>query len=225
MKLKVVLSVAVAAVVLSYSLPAAAAPCGAGCSYTENTANFLSDPGQAFNPTPVASSLFHQTLFNSVTNVYRSPYENSNDTKGPGYGTNSYSSVQGGGYATFDFAKSNTLSLLWGSPDGYNTLKFYSGKGGTGDLLYTIIGNLSLQTYGHDLVTVSTALFFQSVVLLSSTNAFEFAALQASCTNCPAPAIDPVPLPAALPLFATVLAGGGIVAWRRKRKAANVATK
>lgn len=27
-----------------------------------------------------------------------------------------------------------------------------------------------------------------------------------------------VPLPAALPLFATVLAGGGLVAWRRKRK-------
>ena len=31
------------------------------------------------------------------------------------------------------------------------------------------------------------------------------------------------PLPAALPLFATVLAGGGLVAWRRKRKAAKVA--
>ena len=28
-----------------------------------------------------------------------------------------------------------------------------------------------------------------------------------------------VPLPAALPLFATVLAGGGLAAWRRKRKA------
>jgi hypothetical protein len=33
---------------------------------------------------------------------------------------------------------------------------------------------------------------------------------------------SPVPLPAALPLFATVLAGGGLIAWRRKRRAAKV---
>lgn len=32
-----------------------------------------------------------------------------------------------------------------------------------------------------------------------------------------------VPLPAALPLFATVLAGSGLIAWRRKRKAARLA--
>lgn len=32
--------------------------------------------------------------------------------------------------------------------------------------------------------------------------------------------VNPVPLPAALPLFATVVAGGGLIAWRRRRKAA-----
>lgn len=32
------------------------------------------------------------------------------------------------------------------------------------------------------------------------------------------PAPDPVPLPAALPLFATILAGGGVIAWRKKRR-------
>ena len=36
-------------------------------------------------------------------------------------------------------------------------------------------------------------------------------------------AINPVPLPAALPLFATILAGGGLITWRRKRKAAKLA--
>ena len=31
--------------------------------------------------------------------------------------------------------------------------------------------------------------------------------------------VPPVPLPAALPLFASILAGGGLIAWRRKRRA------
>lgn len=35
--------------------------------------------------------------------------------------------------------------------------------------------------------------------------------------------VNPVPLPVALPLFATVLAGGGLIGWRRKRKAARLA--
>ena len=36
--------------------------------------------------------------------------------------------------------------------------------------------------------------------------------------------LQETPLPAALPLFATILAGGGLIAWRRKRKAAKLAS-
>lgn len=35
--------------------------------------------------------------------------------------------------------------------------------------------------------------------------------------------VSPVPLPAALPLFASILAGSGLIAWRRKRKPATLA--
>jgi hypothetical protein len=38
------------------------------------------------------------------------------------------------------------------------------------------------------------------------------------------PSVNAVPVPAALPLFATILAGGGFVAWRRKRKAGQLVT-
>lgn len=39
------------------------------------------------------------------------------------------------------------------------------------------------------------------------------------------PSVNAVPVPAALPLFASFLAGGGLIAWRRKRKAAKLATR
>ena len=202
-----------------------AGTCGAGCSFTEVTADFGSTPAAA--PNPVAASftanLFYQTLYFSASGVYRSPYENAAppDAKGLGYGVNPYSSVQGGGAATFNTGLANRLSLLWGSPDGYNTLQFWSDANGTGKLLYSIIGSLVLQTYGHDQVVVSTTSLFQSVVLLSGTNAFEFAGLSASCTTCRSDAPDPTPIPGAAFLMGSVLAGGaGFGAWRRRRKAA-----
>lgn len=48
----------------------------------------------------------------------------------------------------------------------------------------------------------------------------QFASIDASISSF---SVSEVPLPAALPLFATVLAGGGLIAWRRKRKAAKSA--
>jgi hypothetical protein len=79
--------------------------------------------------------------------------------------------------------------------------------------LFSITGSsLGVQTYGHDEVDFDmTGGTFQSVVLTSSGNAFEFANLKDS------PALTP--LPAALPLFATGLGALGLLGWRRKRKA------
>lgn len=217
---------AVAAIsVVGFSHLANAGSCGSGCSFSENTADFVNNPGAAPNPIAYDSHLFNQSLLVSVSGVYRSPYENAvpPDSQGPGYGVNPYSSVQGGGWAIFNTGLANALSLLWGSPDNYNTLEFWSGANGTGSLLYSIVGNLLVQTYGHDLVNVTTDSLFRSVILRSGTNAFEFAGLQASCDGpgCRSDAPGPTPIPGAVFLMGSVLAGGaGFGAWRRRRKAA-----
>jgi hypothetical protein len=151
---------------------------------------------------------------------WRSPFENVHNSAGAtalsdgGYGVGdwaslAYTSIQGGGSATYNFSSSDILSILWGSPDSWNTLTFWSAPGGTGTDLYSITGNsLDLQTYGHDLVVFTmTGGTFESVVLTSSQNAFEFADLQAQA-----------PLPAALPLFAGGLGLVGLLARRSKRK-------
>jgi len=192
-------------------------------SVTQNVADFISDPGMPTNPTPVSSSLFSiQTA--SVDGFYRSPFENFTGGYGPGYGS-SYTSIQQGGSAVYNFAEPKTmLSLLWGSPDGANQIAFYSGPGGTGTNLFTLTGqDLTIQTYGHDQVQIDLGNnAFSSVVLTSATNSFEFANLQASDSQGSA-SVAAAPLPAALPLFAGGLGGMGLFAWWRKRKVKSVA--
>ena len=124
-------------------------------SITQDVADFTSNSGVTTDPTPASSSLYSiQTL--SVDGLYRSPFENLTGSQGPGYG-NQYASIQQGGSALFNFTSpQNALSILWGSPDGYNQIAFYSGIGGTGSNLYNLLGgSLSIQTYGHDQVKVA----------------------------------------------------------------------
>jgi len=207
------------AVVAGFSLDARALT----VSFTQNDTDYTlaTLPTSSFNPTPAAYSGGGTMLFGvtgEVPDVYRSPFENVNLSSGAaylsdgGYGIGHwanipYTSIQGGGTATYNFAPSNKLSILWGSPDSWNTLAFYSGPNGTG-LLYSLTGSaLELQTYGHDLVDFTlTGGSFQSVVLTSSQNAFEFADLQAT------------PIPATLPLFVTGAGLVGFLGWRGKRK-------
>jgi hypothetical protein len=82
---------------------------------------------------------------------------------------------------------------------------------------------LNIQALGHDLVTFATdaGSFFQSYVVTSTSNAFEFADNVASCIGegCRGPAPGPTPLPAALPLFISAIGGvGGLLGWRKRRK-------
>ena len=95
------------------------------------------------------------------------------------------------------------VAVISGSPVqnvAYNTLSFYSGINGTGSLLLSLTGKID---FGNQ--------FFESVVLTTASNAFEYTNLQVSD-------VTAVPIPPALPLFATGLGALGLPGWRRKVK-------
>ncbi len=110
---------------------------------------------------------------------------------GPGSTTNS---------ATLEFLIDQTsLSFLWGSPDGFNSLTFRL----DGDNVASFTGNdVDPSPFGASFVTYD-GLFDEVVFASPSGNAFEFSNLSAVA----------VPLPAGLVLMLTAL--GGLVAVRR----------
>jgi hypothetical protein len=139
----------------------------------------------------------------------RSPWEQYAGT-GPGtIGGARYNSVSGGGTATYLFSAPRTLlSLMWGSPDDYNKLEIWNG----GSLVETIFGDNMAITSDPGFVAarqfvnvIITGVTYDKIVFASSTDAFEFANLNAV----------PVPVPAGILLMATAVAGG--VALRRQR--------
>lgn len=164
----------------------------------------------------------------SVDGVYRSPWQTTADVNLPQANTAAglYTSVRSGD-AGFNLT-GTSLSLFWGSPDTYNSITFFTGASGTGSSvteLGSALGYAHLG-HGHDQVSIFLDTIFNSVVLSSTSPAFEFANLTASCgpegSGCIPPAATP--LPAALPLFGSIIAGaGGVFRWRKKRKAGNKA--
>ena len=211
----------------------------------QSTADFTTSTLPLTSVSPFTSQTTGTVYFGvtgSSPDIYRSPFENvsvgvSNpDGNGgyvlPGYDNLPYTSVQANSTATYTFAgEASSLSLLWGSPDSYNYIEFFSGPNGTlnGPGLEGIISGSALpfQTYGHDQLTLALdgGLHFESVLLYSSgSNAFEFANLLARVNLDQVVPLQPTPLPGALALFAGGLGMIGLVAGRKKRRTAGIAT-
>jgi hypothetical protein len=109
---------------------------------------------------------------------------------------------------------------LWGSPDSYNEIEFYSAADAGGTLLATLgCGGLTAtgcSSSGYDLVTFSfsPSTTIGSIVTLDpgqngpANESFEYDIVTSAAT----------PLPAALPLFAGGLGLMGLLGRRKKRK-------
>jgi hypothetical protein len=165
--------------------------------------------------------LFNQNQVGSVSGVTRSPYEtNTNGTTLTAYSVLSAGGQPGPGSSATYNVSSTSFEILWGSPDTYNFATFYSGANGTGSVIGSFSG-ASLSCYPttcnslawDDVVFGSTGGSIGSVVLADSGQAaFEFGLNPAR--------IGGTPLPAAVWMFGSVIAGAaGVSRLRRKAKA------
>lgn len=130
-----------------------------------------------------------------------------------------------GGQAVFDFnSATSNFTLVWGSPSSSNTITFYSGADGTGNVVgqvsvndlfnaeaanVTGFANIANTTDPGAIISISDGSgLFKSAVLTNGAGqgGFEIAV------------VNPVPLPAALPLFGAALAGLGGLGFRFRRK-------
>ena len=184
-------------------------------------------------PAPSSSTPnFASGVTGSILDITLSPYAFNTD----GFAGTAYNVLNSGGgpstsSATYNFAAGVTsFTLLWGSPDLYNNITIYAGANGTGGALnFFDIGNFSKGTDldGTELscfttvcgnthwvvVNFSSDTPLGSVILRDTTQAaFEFG------LNIPPGQIEPTPLPAAVWLLGSVLAGGaGFGRWRKRK--------
>ena len=213
-----------------------------------NAAVFVSvelvNPGTAYptfsSPTsnPLADSttgIVNQNVIGTIPNTQRSPFDDTAGAATPASAVNAYTAVLGGASATYNYSTLSSIpnfisgvSFLWGSPDFFNKVEFFNGTTSLGSVSSLQLTNPNGNppqnpATGQSWVVVGAGTTsWTSVVFSSTTNAFEFASLQGSCTPEGRCGLPPpiVPLPAALPLFAGGLGALGVLGWRRKRKQA-----
>jgi hypothetical protein len=176
-----------------------------------------------------------QNITGSLQNAYRSPFDDPAGNPTAASAVNAYTAVQGGGSATFNIGTLGPSSMvgvtfLWGSPDFFNKVEFFNGATSLGFVTSNDLTNPNANppqnpATGQSWVIVLAGGPWTRVVFSSTTNAFEFASLTAACgpeqpINGCVPPLATIPLPAALPLFATGLGALGLIGWRRKGRVA-----
>ena len=186
---------------------------------------------------PATAPSFTQPVSVNTTGVAQTPTGSPGTLPGnPGwdpYGTadtshewwNLYS-----GSVTFNLS-GNDFNLVWGSPNyddptNTNYVSFYSGTGGTGSLLGTVLASDLYADFGSPpidnnnhagyLISIGTSGDFSSVVMGTAPNAsdFEFAITGASVTGLS----SDVPEPSTWAMMLLGFAGLGYVGFRRSRQ-------
>jgi hypothetical protein len=173
--------------------------------------NVTTIPTTNFITTPTSTTgIFTLSTTGSIDGVKRSPYEGSSIPHTP-YSALSVGGV-GAGSATYNCPGCTSFSFLWGSPDSYNFLDFYSGANGTGTLITTFTGTDLVPPatlgLGFDEVRFSASGgTFGSVVLRDSGQA----AFEYSNVSVPGPIVG-----AGLP--GLVAACAGLLGFARRRQ-------